>query len=224
MVFWRPRGCVLDLQFAELQGNTVYDLSGNNNNGTIYGAQWRKGPLIGSLYFDGVDDYVEIPLTSSLDTDYVTVEIITRVEKDTSLWSVFIGKGAVRAPPYSWRILLYSGLKLGFGIYFEDGTEIFTRSASTLDLHKWYYIALTYNGSVVTGYVNASKVWSVTHTSVIYKGGNIYIASNEGTGSYLNGYLALVRVYNRALSEDEIKAHYRYLMGYVNRIKRRFVG
>ena len=38
-IFWRPRGCVLWYDFAELSGDTVYDLSGNGNHGTIYNCE-----------------------------------------------------------------------------------------------------------------------------------------------------------------------------------------
>jgi len=44
-VFWRPRGCVLWFDFGALKGSTVYDLSGEGNHGTIYGAAWRRGHL-----------------------------------------------------------------------------------------------------------------------------------------------------------------------------------
>ena len=44
-----------------IDGNTVKDLSGKGNDGTIYGAQLVQGKFGEALRFDGVDDYVKAP-------------------------------------------------------------------------------------------------------------------------------------------------------------------
>jgi len=54
-------GLVAYWSFDEGSGNTLHDLSGNENHGTIYGAVWTGGKSGNALYFDGDDDYVEIP-------------------------------------------------------------------------------------------------------------------------------------------------------------------
>ena len=49
-------------KFNEGTGTTAADSSGNENNGTIDGATWAAGKYGNGLSFDGVDDYVSIPL------------------------------------------------------------------------------------------------------------------------------------------------------------------
>lgn len=49
--------------FDEGHGTTAYDQSGQGNDGTITGAAWQSEDMCVSgkcLYFDGVDDYVEV--------------------------------------------------------------------------------------------------------------------------------------------------------------------
>ncbi|MBU2565500.1 MAG: hypothetical protein KJ655_04525, partial [Candidatus Thermoplasmatota archaeon] len=58
-------GLVACWYFDENNGTTAYDSSGNNNNGTIHGATWTTGVNGSALSFDGVDDYVNIPDSSS---------------------------------------------------------------------------------------------------------------------------------------------------------------
>jgi len=47
--------------------NLVLDGSGNNNHGTIYGATWVDGKLGKALDFDGINDYIYVPRSPSLD-------------------------------------------------------------------------------------------------------------------------------------------------------------
>ena len=53
-------GLVAEWHFDEGSGSVVKDISGNGNNGTIYGATWVDGKFGKALSFDGMDDYVEI--------------------------------------------------------------------------------------------------------------------------------------------------------------------
>lgn len=66
-------GLVLYLPFEEGTGTRTYDLSGYNSNGTLYNfnfnssSGWVKGKSGWGLIFDGVDDYILIPTSTSLD-------------------------------------------------------------------------------------------------------------------------------------------------------------
>ena len=53
----------------EGSGNSVYDTSGNDNNGTINGATWGDGKYGKALQFNGQDNYVEVPSSDSLEID-----------------------------------------------------------------------------------------------------------------------------------------------------------
>ncbi|MCD6317450.1 hypothetical protein J7M02_00080, partial [Candidatus Aerophobetes bacterium] len=72
----RDEGLVLYLPFEEIDAGWVTpDYSDYGNNGTIYGAVWVNGKFGRALEFDGVDDYVEVPVTSSLEPkNAITIE------------------------------------------------------------------------------------------------------------------------------------------------------
>jgi len=61
--------------FDEGNGSIAYDSSGNNNHGTVYGANWTTGVNSTALIFDGLDDYVNLgnPYSLAINDD-ITVE------------------------------------------------------------------------------------------------------------------------------------------------------
>ncbi|MCK4624993.1 MAG: hypothetical protein KAV00_06770, partial [Phycisphaerae bacterium] len=62
------QGLIACWKFDEAKGDRLLDTSGNGNHGTIHGATWTKGRVGGGLRFDGVDDYVEVPKSASLNS------------------------------------------------------------------------------------------------------------------------------------------------------------
>ena len=213
-VFWHPRGCVLDLEFAELSGNKVYDLSGNGNHGTIYGAKWKKGPLLGALEFDGVDDYVESNTSvGNWGTGDWSVEAWVKAELLSSYQAIVskthrIGDGG-------WNVVLEANTnKVRFRI--DDADITFPNSPQITQNHivvvfdRDGFATLWVDGEKKDEY-DISSYASYNHTNSL----NLTVGRAANfEGDLYKGDIALVRIYNRALTEAEIKAHYRYLMKY----------
>jgi hypothetical protein len=60
--------------FDEGSGNVAYDSSGQGNDGIVYGAAWVPGVNNTGLEYDGIDDYVRVDDSVSLDfTDEITI-------------------------------------------------------------------------------------------------------------------------------------------------------
>lgn len=71
-IFFSPayatdEGLVAYYSFDEGGGSSAYDYSGNENDGTVYGAAWTEGVSGGALAFDGVDDYVWLAIHNLLE-------------------------------------------------------------------------------------------------------------------------------------------------------------
>jgi hypothetical protein len=62
------KGLVACWSFDEGKGNQLLDTSGHGNHGEIHGTKWAKGRVGGGLLFDGVDDYVVVPKSASLNS------------------------------------------------------------------------------------------------------------------------------------------------------------
>jgi len=214
-VWWRPLGCVLWLDFAEPDGPRAYDLSGYGNHGTVYGASRRRGPLLRALVFDGVDDYVEVPDSASLRPAKITMVVYFRVEK-LGAWQNLLGKGY-----WSYNLHQTDDDKLYFEINTVNGLTRATVEY-TVSLNEWIYYVVTYDGTNYFAYVNGIPR---TITFIEKYTGDMSVPTKPlligvwGDGvpatNWKKGAIAGVRIYNRALSPEEIRAHCSYLVSRV---------
>jgi len=98
--------------FDEGTGLTATDLSGNNNTGVLTnGPLWTAGKFNGGLSFDGIDDYVEIDHSASLNiTRELTVSawVYNQAEYDPLLpeseYHIIAAKGWAPDPGGSWTL------------------------------------------------------------------------------------------------------------------------
>jgi len=204
------KGCVLGLDFEERSGNKVYDLSGNNNDGTIYGAQWANGKIGYGLKFDGVDDYIEIPHSSSLDlTDELTLMAWiypeSWVRPGTTEESIIIAKF------YQYWTMFRNPGGLRFRVY-EGGTayEIYTNT-NLMELNNFYLIAIVFKRPSVYFYINKTKYGPYTFDHSADKSTNPVRIGTWGLTTYnYKGIIDYVRIFNRALTQKEVLEHYYY--------------
>ena len=139
---------VLNLTFDEGEGRVGKDLSPFGNDGVLRGTQWEEGKFGKALRFDGVDDYVAIPHSESLDiTDSITMAAWVKLSRtqgqDGSGYIVskgqFFGEGTYR---------LYANTDGNFGmnikIFQKYGQSIGAKPdfGNSFD-GKWHHVAGT---------------------------------------------------------------------------------
>ncbi|MBN2602607.1 MAG: type IV pilin [Candidatus Thermoplasmatota archaeon] len=74
--------------FDEGSGGVAFDSSGRENHGTIFGAQWSTGVNDSALYLDGIDDYIDVPDSESLDiSEQISIESWLKPQNNTGLFS-----------------------------------------------------------------------------------------------------------------------------------------
>jgi len=198
------------MDFATQKGTTAYDLSGKDNHGTVYGAAWTKGLIAGALGFDGVDDYVRIPDSPSL-----------RVTGDTT-WELWIYRTAYRYHrtmmikhySYEFEMILDFPGNGDIQYYHGDGAyEGIIFDLADIPLNAWTLITLvrTESPKEVKLYRDGEFVQVKSYVKTIVPGTSpVIIGSRFGTAYFFEGLIASARIYNRALTEREIRAHYWY--------------
>jgi len=206
-VFAQEKGLVAYWAFDEGQGTIAKDAAGKNN-GEIIDAKWVNGKVGKALEFSGDGSYVVIPGSSSLSiTDAITIELWVKHEGDEfKEWECMLAKG-----DHSYRLHIHPGDFL-FDFGCNTGGEFHDLQAAVKpEPGRWYHLAATYDGKKSSIYVNgklsaSTDAWSGPIDTDDF---DLYIGDNsECVGRFFKGVIDEVKIYNRVLSEQEIKAHY----------------
>jgi hypothetical protein len=195
-------GLVTLYHFDENSDFTAGDSSGNGNDGTIHGASWTNGISGYALEFDGSGDYVDCGEDASLKiTTNITVSawiLPNALENSDKFVSNFGYVGG--------------GSSTGYELAMDSATDARFRVRDTSVVYdissfagNWTHLVGTNDGSYSRFYVNGVEVDSnpVGNPLAATYGLRIGMHGQSG-GGWFNGTIDEVRIYNRALTQEEI--------------------
>jgi hypothetical protein len=208
-------GLVLSLDAGNVKsypgsGTVWTDKSGFNNNGTLINGPTFNSDNGGSIVFDGSNDGVNLNNNFISIQNNVTVEVFIK-SNTTQNTKIFVSNYTQVSGP------------TGFGIGISDSTnnviKWFTGNLGTtntifsntvINNNQYYHVVGTYDGSTKILYVNgiaessASVINNINNTSTLANIGYVQALSSQ----YFNGSISNARVYNRALSAQEVLQNY----------------
>ena len=197
-------GLVAAYGFEETNGVTIADASGNGNLGTIKEAvSITTGHSGNALKFDGVNDWVTVNDSASLDLSTgLTLEAWVYPQSLTSPGKTVILKEKSGGEVYA----LYAREDANVpGFYFNDGGYHGVFGLKALTLNQWSHLVGTYDGKYQRFYVNGSQVDAHAQSSLIQQStGVLRIGGNSLWSEFFKGTIDEVRIYNRALTPEEI--------------------
>jgi uncharacterized repeat protein (TIGR01451 family) len=213
-------GLVAEWHFDEGIGNVLKDSSGNGNDGTIYGATWVDGKFGKALTFDGLDDYIgNIGTASSFsfveNTGIFSIEGYFKSYTPNSNQQTLVantGTTVEKGFYFGWesnelRLLILKAIPSNPMIDSFSPATIITDT-------NWHYLGVTGDGTKIRFFVDGIEYLgsesmgeksSGSSTRSLEIGRFTY---NKGSLAYFNGLIDEVRIYNRALTAEEIKEHY----------------
>lgn len=192
----------------EGSGEIARDSSGNKNDGKIVGAKWVNGKFGKALEFDGAS-HVEIPASKTTDdclsgftyliwampTANPPNENTRLIERDWHNPTIQIGPSD-----------FYGSIAVN-----NDQSKTNVRGGKWV-MKEWSFVALTYDGSVITLYVNGEKVKDlkvgkpdVSTVAPAPHQNAIWLASWKAPGWDFRGVLDEACVLNVPLNNDDIK-------------------
>jgi hypothetical protein len=158
-----PAGLVAYYAFDESSGTTVGDLSGAGNSGTMSGATRAPGVRGGALRFDGVNDWVTVADSASLDlSSALTIEAWVNPAAQAGNWRTVVMKE--RTGGLAYALYAHDGAPLAGGTNRPAGyvnvaaADRPVRGSSALPLNTWSHLAMTVGGGSMRFYVNGVEV------------------------------------------------------------------
>ena len=206
-------GPIAAYYLEEASGTKVNDASGNGNHGVLScnntadptcSGMRTPGYFGNALSFDGVNDWVTI-------NDSATLDLTTAITLEAWVYPT--------ATMSSWRNVLLKEQTggLAYGLYANSdsnqpvasiniGGDKNLAGKSALTANKWTHLAATYDGAYERLYVNGTQVAYKAQTgSMTVSSGALRIGGNSVWSEFFKGRIDEIRVYNRALSAAEIK-------------------
>lgn len=198
--------------------NNALDMVGGNHGTLMGGATYASGMVGEAFSFDGVNDYVEIPHSASLNlTSGLTLDTWFKANTagDGTLFSKSDSNGSESVTSYALAINPDGSFNMVlYGTYPADN---WVTAPGLFTIGQWYHVALTWDGTYgpvdnVKLYLNGALVESRTKSSapLHVTTQSLTLGSMKPPEQYrrLDGLMDEPEIFNRALSADEIAAIY----------------
>ncbi len=196
----------------ESAGATSFaDASGNGHTATCSGATCPtagEGGRNGSaLHFDGSDDYLSVANQANLNPTNLTVA--AWINADTwaaQRWiGTIVGKDDWASGSHGYVLRTGENGRLSFAIAIASGWQE-ALSAPLMAAGTWYHVVGTYDGNTLKIYINGIEKGALNAPGSVVSSSyplNIGRAPYDTTRRF-DGLIDDVRLFNRALSTDEI--------------------
>lgn len=202
-------GLVCLLPISRGMGLEAIDVSGNGNHGTLTGGPTWVGSEIGlALDFDGNDDRVSIPSSTTLDITGDHTLLAWVCPRDITTRGGIIDKLNPDSP-YNGYTFIHSRLGDAALTYYNSNTS-WKYSTALVVLNKWQMVAVAVDvdvGGIFYLDGAAAGSWSDSSSAPPSYSGPMLIGEDY-TGANLNSLYGLVAIWNRALSVSEIERLY----------------
>ena len=168
----------------------------------------------GTWTFDGTDDKITIANSSTMQpTSALTMEAWIRLDTMPSSWySVFQSpeSNSVHTSPFfDWAIYINTTGGLHTRINgISDGLG--SGTTTKMQINTWSQAVITWNGSLVSYYLNGSLIQTVSlSTTISYTNNtNKLIGTNASGSEAVDGKIPIVRFYNRAITAVEVSQNF----------------
>ena len=216
-------GPVAHWKFDEGNGTTTFDGTDNNNDGTLGDGtcfpgsatcpSWQQGKYGSALLFDGVDDYVLVPDSTSLRVASeftiegwfkfndlsITSDMFRKMDNVGAVW-----RGFYIACSSSGQIQLRYGSSVADQWY----TNIYSPAVGI-----WNHYAFVYSGGKISVYVDGVQKLSPSTAPYEDSADNLKIGHRGIVNQGMHGLIDDVRIYNYTRTPEQIRQDYNAGLG-----------
>jgi len=168
----------------------------------------------GAFILDGSNDYIDSDVTSFDLTGDLSAEVWFNISVTANDWVRVIGKG--------------DGSNRSFGFWYNNPGSVFLYQrygasgnvgsvyGISIQTNTWYHVIVTSSGSTHKLYLNGVDVQTQTGAGPFFSSSSTLKVGFGEIHTYHNGRIGLYRVYNRALTAQEVSQNY-------NATKKRYI-
>jgi hypothetical protein len=213
------------LTSGQVRGTTVAtgggwaDLTGNGNHGELVNGVKESGDNLGSLVFDGTNDYIEIPFETILND--CSIEVMFKATS-TRTYQYLLSIGSESTNDFSFYLDMNdpdgSGFAQTMWAYWNSGGTPYSIIPKTGTYGDWndstwrHYVFV--RSSTTNHYMNGNLVTNVSRSgdqTTKFGNGSGYklkIGTYRTNSNYFPGNIASVKIYNRALTAAEVQQNF----------------
>jgi len=202
--------------FNEGSGGEVFDLSGNNNTGSLVAdTHFVPGKFGSALYFDGTGAVVNVGTRPSLDLTNGHYTIIAWIKRSSTQIDTYP------------NIYIDGGWRLSFGLdspnweldtFINNGSQMVGNTIVPADI--WCQVGLTGNGTNRSLWLNG-KLDKTGAIAAYTNPADVGIGARSDGAMEFTGFIDNIIAYNRALSASEIALLYREPFGMITTARKR---
>jgi uncharacterized repeat protein (TIGR01451 family) len=209
----KPRSCVtapanmISWWAGDGNANDIQGLSPNNGS-LVNGPTYAAGKVGQAFSFDGADDRVDVPFSTSLNITGNQLTLDGWINPTANVDGTFyFGRSATSNHPYVVYFTSGDGVHIvtrAGGTNVEYGTNYFPTAGA------WTHLALVYDGATMKLYANGAEVFSGAATGNLDSQPLPFTIGNRTTNptTSFKGLIDEVELFNRALTATEILAIY----------------
>lgn len=199
----------------EASGTAMVDATGNGNDGAYAGAVTlgQPGALASdgdtAVGFDPAGGEASVASTTSLQVNPVTIELWINKRTDAE-YGAYVSKNFAPGAGggTGWFQLLndHHNGRLEFRVTEDNPTLV---SSKILDLHIWYYVVATYDGTTAKLFIDGKLDSSVAIAATAKQTADPLYIGRRADGLFNDAVLDEIAIYPTALSSNRIAAHWR---------------
>jgi hypothetical protein len=206
-------------KFDDGQGSVALDSSGRGNHGEIHGGtEWIAGHYGGALRFEGQDGYVDLPIGSLIASmDSTTIATWVHFSNEGGFWQRIFDFG--NGPPTYLFLCPRTGTTgpMHIAIQSNDQGHSELNAPDTLP-SGWHHVAVVITSGSMQLYLDGLEIDSgnaLTVPSDLGNTPNNWLGRSQfAADGYFSGSLDDFRIYDEALSQDEVQAAMEGGVGY----------
>lgn len=201
-------GLLAHWKMDETTGTVVSDSIGSHSSASTVGMAFNtSGKYNGCAVFNGASSLVHLANV----TPTTGMTFVAWINQNQSARDIFARYGAANGTK---SFIIYTSNttlnRLAVAISGDGNTtSSFTNTTVGIPINTWSMITVTYDGARVTEYINTNQVINSTTTvTSLYQPANDAYFGNSYINGYYSGRMDNAILYNRALTDTEIKQIY----------------